>query len=334
MADPAGILKTAILLVSLEPDYAARVMSKMDPRVVERISIEIARLEGVTRDKRDEVLEEFVRLHQAEQFVAQGDLETARRLLEKAYPPEEVERIMATLSQTLQSQPFEFLEHADSENLITFIQDEHPQMISLIFCHMGPNQAAEVLKGLPKQKQIEVIKRISRMERTDPEIISEVEKTLQNRLSTVVTQEFKKTGGVEAVAEVLNFCDRQTEKSILETIEEDDPNLVEEIRRLLFVFEDLLLVNDKGIQAVLKEIDNQELALALKTSSDDLKDKIFTNMSKRAADLVKEEMEYMGPVRLADVEMSQQTIVEVVRRLEDSGDVIVSGRGGEEEIVA
>ncbi|MDP7036151.1 MAG: flagellar motor switch protein FliG [Planctomycetota bacterium] len=334
MADPIGIRKTAVMLVSLEPDYAARVMSKMEPHTVERISIEIARLEGISRDERDQVLEEFIQLHQAEQFVVMGDLATARALLEKAYPPEEVERIMASLSQSMQSQPFEFLEHADSENLITFIQDEHPQMISLILCHMGPTQAAEVLRGLPKQKQIEVIKRISRMERTDPEIVTQVEQTLQRRLSNVVTQEFKKTGGIEAVAEVLNFCDRQTEKSILETIEEDDPNLVEEIRKLLFVFEDLLLVNDKGIQSVLKEIDNQELALALKTSSDELKDKIFNNMSKRAADLVKEEMEYMGPVRLADVEMAQQTIVEVVRRLEDSGDVIISGRGGEEEIVS
>ena len=194
-------------------------------------------------------------------------------------------------------------------------------------------QASEILRGLPGQKQVEVVKRIANMEQTNPEVIKEVERGLEHRLSAMITQTFEKAGGVDTVAEMLNLADRSTEKSIMEGLEAEDPDLVEQIRRLMFVFEDIMMVNDKGIQAMLKEVDNDDLALALKTASQDLKDKIFKNMSERASQLIKEDMEYMGPVRVSDVEAAQQKIVDVVRRLEESGEIIISGRGGEKDLV-
>jgi flagellar motor switch protein FliG len=233
----------------------------------------------------------------------------------------------------VQTTPFSFLQKAESENLLTFIQDEHPQTIALILAHLPPQKASEILVGLPSQKQIEVVKRVANMEQTNPEVIKEVERGLEHRLSDIVSQTFEKAGGVDTVAEILNLADRSTEKGIMEGLEAEDPDLVEQIRRLMFVFEDILLVNDKGIQSVLKEIDNDELALALKTASDELKQKIFKNMSERAAQLIQEDMQYMGPVRVSDVEAAQQKIVDVVRRLEDAGEIIISGRGGEKEMV-
>jgi flagellar motor switch protein FliG len=203
----------------------------------------------------------------------------------------------------------------------------------MILCYLPSDKAGEVLAGLPSAKQIEVVKRVANMEQTNPEVIAEVERGLEARLSNMLSQSFEKIGGVDTVAEILNLVDRTTEKGIMEGLESEDPDLVEQIRRLMFVFEDVKLVDDKGIQSVLKEVDNDELALALKTASEELKTKIFKNMSERAAQLIKEDMEFMGPVRVADVEGAQQRIVDVVRRLEDAGEIIISGRGGDKELI-
>jgi len=243
------------------------------------------------------------------------------------------DRILSQIQTQVQRTPFSFLQKAEAENLLTFIQDEHPQTIALIICHLPHHKAAEILVGLPMQKQIEVIKRIANMEQTNPEVIREVEKGLESRLASMLTQSMEKAGGIPTVSEILNLADRSTEKAILEGLEADDPDLVEEIRRLMFVFEDVLLVDGKGIQAVLREVDNDELALALKTASEELQEKIFSNMSERAATLIKEDMEYMGPVRVSDVETAQQRIVDIVRRLEEAGEIIISGRGGGEELI-
>jgi len=246
---------------------------------------------------------------------------------------QDAERAIKQVTQQVQTTPFSFLQKAESENLLTFIQDEHPQTIALILAHIPAQKASEILVGLPSQKQVEVVKRIANMEQTNPEVIKEVEQGLAHRLSDIVSQTFEKAGGVETVAEMLNLADRSTEKGIMEGLEAEDPDLVESIRRLMFVFEDILLVNDKGIQSVLKEIENDVLSLALKTASEELKQKIFKNMSERAAQLIAEDMQYMGPVRVSDVEQAQQKIVDVVRRLEDSGEIIIAGRGGEKEMV-
>ena len=260
-------------------------------------------------------------------------MEYAKTLLRKSLSEADATRIIKQVTQQVQTTPFSFLQKAESENLLTFIQDEHPQTIALILAHLPSQKASEVLVGLPSQKQVEVVKRIANMEQTSPEVIKEVERGLEHRLSDIVSQTFEKAGGVDTVAEILNLADRSTEKGIMEGLEAEDPDLVEQIRRLMFVFEDILLVNDKGIQSVLKEVENEELALALKTASQELKDKIFKNMSERAAQLIGEDMQYMGPVRVSDVEAAQQKIVDVVRRLEDAGEIIIAGRGGEKEMV-
>jgi flagellar motor switch protein FliG len=279
------------------------------------------------------VIHEFHNLALASTYMEEGGLEYARELLGKSLSPEQAQEITAQVERTINASPFAFLAKAETANLLTFIQDEHPQTIALILSHLPPAKASEILVGLPSQKQIEVVKRIANMEQTNPEIIKEVERGLEHRLSAMIHQTLEKTGGVETVAEMLNLADRSTEKGILEALETDDPDLVESIRRLMFVFEDILLVDDRGIQSMLKEIDNSDLALALRTASDQLKEKIFKNMSERAVQLIKEDMEYMGPVRVSDVEAAQQKIVDVVRRLEDSGEIVISGHGGEKDLI-
>jgi flagellar motor switch protein FliG len=279
------------------------------------------------------VIEEFYSLRMAAQSVKEGGLDYAKSLLKDSLDPKMADRVIQQIQTQVQRTPFAFLQKAESENLLTFIQDEHPQTIALIVSHLPHHKASEILVGLPPQKQVEVVRRVANMEQTNPDVIREVEAGLESRLSNMLQHSMERVGGVETVAEILNLCDRASEKSIMEGVESEDPDLVEQIRRLMFVFEDIMLVNDKGIQAVLKEVDNDELCLALKTASDALKDKIFNNMSARAADLIKEDMQYMGPVRLSDVEAAQQRIVDVVRRLEDAGEIVIAGRGGEKDMV-
>lgn len=328
-----GLRKAAIVLLSLGQDIGAQVISRLEREQIEDVSRQIAELEMVRPEEQTRVLQEFYTLAMAHQYIEQGGLAYAQSLLEKSLSPNDASEIIKQVTQTIQQTPFQFLQKAEAENVLTFIQDEHPQTIALILAHLQPTKSSEILMGLSQQKQVEVIKRIASMEQTNPEVIKEVEAGLEHRLSDIVSQTFDKAGGVEAAAEILNLADRSTEKGILESLETDDPDLVEQIRRLMFVFEDILLVNDKGIQSVLKEVDNDELALALKTASEELKQKIFGNMSDRASQLIREDMDYMGPVRLSDVEMAQQKIVDIVRRLEEAGEIIIQGRGGESEMV-
>jgi len=320
-----GTERAAVLMLSLNEATAGALLKELDDSTVEELTRELASISRVSADVRDTIVHEFYVL--ASNWAAEGGLDYAKALLKNSVDPAVADRIIQQVSQSVQQTPFAFLQKAESDHLLTFIQDEHPQTIALIVSHLPYHKSAEILSGLPSQKQIEVVKRIANMEQTNPEVIREVEKGLETRLSNMLTQRLEKTGGVDTVAEVLNLVDRSTEKGILEGLETDDPDLVESIRRLMFVFEDILLVNDKGIQAVLKEVDNDELALALKTASDELKEKIFKNMSERAMELIKEDMEFMGPVRVSDVESAQQRVVDVVRRLEEAGEIIIAGRG-------
>jgi flagellar motor switch protein FliG len=328
-----GPTKAAILLMAIGTDKAAAIMRKMSYEEVQELTREIASLGRVPRELQDGVIEEYYNMSLASQYAHEGDLEFARTLLMQSMDPKTAEKVLAGIQVQVQKTPFSFLQRAESDNLLTFIQDEHPQTIALIVCHMPHHKAAEILGGLPLQKQIEVIKRIANMEQTNPEVIREVERGLESRLANMLVQSMEKAGGIPTVAEILNLADRATEKSIMEGLEAEDPDLVEQIRRLMFVFEDIMLVNDKGIQSVLKETDNEELALALKTASADLQNKIFKNMSERAAQLIREDMEFMGPVRVSDVEAAQQRIVDIVRRLEEAGDVVIQGRGGGSELI-
>jgi flagellar motor switch protein FliG len=328
-----GISKSAILLLTLDHEAAGLLLRELPMETVEEVTRVLASLGDVPKDLAMAVVEEFYALRMASLYVKEGGLDYAKMLLKESLDPSLADKMVQQIQTHVQKSPFSFLQRAESENLLTFIQEEHPQTIALILSHLGYHKASEILVGLAPEKQVEVVRRVANMDQTNPDVIRDVEAGLESRLSNMLVSSMEKVGGVESVAEILNLCDRATEKAILEGIETDDPELVEEIRRLMFVFEDILMVNDKGIQAVLKEIDNDELCLALKTASEELREKIFSNMSARASELIREDMEYMGPVRLSDVENAQQRIVDVVRRLEDAGEIIISGRGGEKDLV-
>jgi flagellar motor switch protein FliG len=328
-----GVTKAAILLLSVGADSAASVLRHMPAERVEEVTRSLAGLGRVPDRIQNAVVEEFYSISIATQYANEGSLSYAKMLLQNSLDPSTADRLLSQIQTQVQKTPFSFLQRAESDNLLTFIQDEHPQTIALILCHLSHHKASEILCGLAMEKQLEVIKRIANMEQTNPEVIKEVERGLESRLSNMLMQSMEKAGGVPTVSEILNLTDRATEKTIMEGLESDDPDLVEEIRRLMFVFEDIKLVNDKGIQAVLKEVENDELSLALKTASEQLQQKIFTNMSERAASMVQEDMEFMGPVRVSDVEAAQQRIVDIVRRLEESGDLMIEGRGGDSEMI-
>lgn len=328
-----GLTKAAILLLSLEPLVGAELLKQMPAELIEEVTRELAGLGRVPDNLRNAVVEEFYNLSVASQFANEGGLEYAKVLLQQSLDPDKAGRVLQQIQTQVQKTPFSFLQKAESANLLTFIQDEHPQTIALILCHLPHHKAAEILGGLSGQKQVEVIKRIANMEQTNPEVIKEVERGLESRLSSVLMQSMEKAGGVPTVAEILNLADRAAEKQIMEGLEAEDPDLVEQIRRLMFVFEDIKQVDDKGIQKLLKEVDNDELSLALRTASEELKEKIFKNMSERAAQIIKEDMQFSGPVRVSDVEAAQQRVVDTVRRLEDAGEIVISGRGGDTEML-
>ncbi len=329
----AGVRKTAILLVSLDRETAGEILKHLDEAAVETVSREIARVGTISVAERQQIVEEFHALALARSYSEAGGLAYAKALLSESLPAGDARRIIDQIEQQFYAKPFHFLQKAQAESLLTFIIDEHPQTIALILAHLPSDKASEILTGLSDEKKVEVVSRISRMEQTSPEVIKEVEFSLEQRLSGLMADGLQRVGGVESVAEMLNKSDRSTEKGILESLDQQDPELVEQIRRLMFVFEDILLVNDRGVQAFLKEVETPDLVLALRTATDDLKEKIFANMSERAAQNIKEEMEYMGPVRLSDVEIAQQRIVDVVRRLEEAGEIIIAGRGGDSELI-
>jgi flagellar motor switch protein FliG len=331
--DLNGVRKAAVLMVALKQEIAAKILKHLDRDRVEEITREIAAIDAIAPDVREAVIREFYNLIMARQYMDAGGMAWARTLLQKTLPSEEARQVISLIEHQVHQQPFSFLQKTEKENLVMFLQEEHPQTIALVLSHLPSGMATQILSALPTERQIEVVQRVANMDQTSPEVIKEVERGLEKRLAGLVSERFERVGGVEAVAEMLNMAGRGTEKAILEGLEENDPQLVEQIRRLMFVFEDIIRVNEKGIQSVLKEVENDELALALKTGSEELRQKIFKNMSERAGQLIKEEMEFMGPVRVSDVEGAQQKIVDIVRRLEDAGEVIIAGRGGEKELI-
>lgn len=274
------------------------------------------------------VLDEFYEMAVAKRFVAQGGIDFAKNLLEKSFGSERAFDILNRLQSSLQEVPFQFLKRADPSQVCSFIQDEHPQTISLILAHMNPSISSIILSSLPQDVQSDVVIRIATMDRTAPEIVREVERVLERKMASVFSQGFTFAGGVKDVAEILNMIERSTEKTIMADLEERDPELADEIARLMFTFDDIIFVDDSGIQKTLREVDSKDLALALKASNDEVAQKVYKNMSERAREMIKEEIEFMGPVRMKNVEEAQQKIVAVIRRLEESGDVVISGRGG------
>ncbi|NQT36739.1 MAG: flagellar motor switch protein FliG [Planctomycetes bacterium] len=318
----SDIRKAAILLMSLEESQAAQLMAKLDPKQVETVSIEIATLGNVAGDEQEMVIGDFASANPNSLSTRTGGLDVARSLVEQALG-KKAGSTLDNVRQSIDALPFGFLQKIDSQNLLTFIVDEHPQTIALILAHLPPSHAAGVISGLPPERQISVVRRLATMGQTSPEIINEVEKGLENRMSSVMSQQFEKSGGVENVAEILNVTDRGTERSLLENLAQEDPDLVEEIRRLMFVFEDINKFSDRDVQSVLKNVETSQWAMALKGASEDLKEKILNNMSKRASEMLSEEMDYLGPVRLSNVEQVQQQIVDIIRRLEDANELTI-----------
>jgi flagellar motor switch protein FliG len=320
--------KAAVLLMSLPQEQAAQLLAKLEPKQVEAVSIEIARTGLFSGEEQESVIQDFAQANPAALTGKAGGLDVAQGLLQQALG-KSAGATLDNIRQSIEALPFGFLQKVDSQNLLTFIIDEHPQTIALIVSHLPPVQAADIIGGLPTDRQLSVVRRIATMAQTSPEIIHEVETGLEHRMASVMSQQFENAGGVSAVAEILNVIDRTTERSLLENLAQEDPDLVEEIRRLMFVFEDLTKLGDRDIQSLLKNVESAQWAMALKGASEELKEKILNNMSKRASDLLREEMEYLGPVRLSSVEQTQQQIVDIVRRLEDAGEI--STHGEEEE---
>jgi flagellar motor switch protein FliG len=325
--------KAAILLMSLPQEQAAALLGKLDPKQVETVSIEIAKLNAVGGEEQHAVIMEFADIDPKGLGGGTGGLDTARNLIERALG-KNASGTIDTVRQSIQALPFGFLQNVDTQNLLTFIIDEHPQTIALILSHLSPAHGAEIIAGLPSDRQLAVIRRVATMGQTNPEIIQEVERGLESRMSAVMSQQFEKAGGVPTVAEILNVTDRATERSLLENLAQEDPDLVEEIRRLMFVFEDILKFSNKDVQAVLKNVETSQWAMALKGATEELKQKILGNMSQRAAEMLREEMDYLGPVRLSNVEQVQQQIVDVVRRLEDAGEISLQSSEEKEEFIS
>jgi flagellar motor switch protein FliG len=327
-----GRQKAAIFLVTIGSELSAEIFKYLREDEIETLTFEIARLETIDSEQKDMILQEFQELMMANQFISTGGIDYARELLEKSLGSQKAIDIINRLTSSLQVRPFDFIRRTDPAHLLNFIQQEHPQTIALILAYLEPNKASIILQNLPHEVQSDVARRIATMDRTSPEVLREVERVLEKKLSTLSSEDYTTAGGVESIVEILNLVDRASEKQIIEALEDEDPELAEEIKKRMFVFEDIVMLDDRSIQKVMREVDSQELAKALKSVDTEVQDKIFKNMSKRAATMLKEDMEYMGPVRLKDVEEAQQKIVSIIRHLEDTGEIVIA-RAGEDEMV-
>jgi flagellar motor switch protein FliG len=328
----SSLRQAAIVLMSLPQEQAVAILSRLDPKLVESVSIEIAKLGRLGSDEQEQAIRNFSEANPHALGGSSGGLDVAQSLLEKALG-KNAQSTLDNVKQSVEALPFGFLKRIDAQNLLTFVNDEHPQTIALILSHLPASYGAQVIAGLSQERQIAVIRRIAHMGQTSPEILEEVESGLESRMSSLVTQSYENAGGLPAVAGILNVIGRQTERQILENMSQDDPELVDDIRRLMFVFEDIGKLADKDIQTVMKNVETSQWALALKGCSEDLKQKILGNMSSRASAMLQEEMGYLGPVRLSDVESVQQQIVDVVRKLEDTGEITVSAASTDEQMI-
>lgn len=331
--DLSGVTKAAILLITLGPEKSAEIFKHLKEEEIEELTLEIANTRSISPQLKEEILNEFYQVCLAQQYIAEGGIGYAKDLLEKALGEEKANSVITKLTASLQVRPFEFVRKTEPSQVLNFIQDEHPQAIALILSYLSAGQASLIVGALPPEKQADVAKRIAMMDRTSPEVLKDVERILERKLSSLINQDYTIAGGVDSVVNILNTVDRGTEKRIMESLEIEEPELAEEIRKKMFVFEDILLLDDRSIQRVLREVDNNDLGVALKGANEEVQAAIFKNLSSRLASMIKEDMEYMGPVRMKDVEESQQKIVGIIRKLEDSGEIIISRGGGDELVV-
>ena len=327
-----GKEKAAVLLIALGPEISAQVFKHLSEEEIEELTLEIANVRKIDSQIKNDILFEFYQMALAQEYISQGGINYAKEVLEKALGGDKAAEIIARLTSSLQVKPFDFVRKSDPQQLLSFIQNEHPQTIALILSYLRPEQSALILSGLPAEKQWEITKRIALMSQASPDVIRDVERVLERKVSSIVTQDYTNVGGIDTVVKIINRVDRASEKNIMESLELNYPDLAEEIKMKMFVFEDIIMLDDRSVQRVLREVDSKDLALALKSASEQVSDLLFRNVSKRAAESLKEDMQFMGPVRLRDVEEAQQKIVNIVRRLEDNGEIIIN-RGGEGELI-
>ncbi len=328
-----GVQKAAVLLIALGPEKSADIFKHLKEDEIEELTLEIANTRSVSPQVKEKVLNEFYQVCLAQQYIAEGGIAYAKELLDKALGGEKAQEVISKLTASLQVRPFEFVRKTDPSQVLNFIQDEHPQTIAMVLSYLTPAQAAMIMSALTSEVQADVAKRIATMDRTSPDVVKEVERVLERKLSSLINQDYTIVGGVDAIVNILNTVDRSTEKHIMESLEIEEPELADEIRKKMFVFEDIMLLDDRAIQRVLRDVDNNDLAIALKGANDEVQETIFRNLSKRLAAMIKEDMEFMGPVRMKDVEEAQQKIVGVIRKLEDSGEIVISRGGGDEIVV-
>jgi flagellar motor switch protein FliG len=328
-----GVQKAAILLIALGPEKSANIFKHLKEDEIEELTLEIANTRSVSPQTKEAILEEFYQVCLAQQYIAEGGIGYAKELLDKALGEEQAQQVITKLTASLQVRPFEFVRKTEPSQVLNFIQDEHPQTIAMILSYLSSNQAAMILGSLAPEKQADVAKRIATMDRTSPDVIKEVESVLERKLASLANQDYTIVGGVDAIVNILNTVDRGTEKHIMESLEIEEPELADEIRKKMFVFEDILLLDDRAIQRVLRDVDNNDLEVALKGSNEEVKNVVLKNLSKRLAAMIEEDIEFMGPVRMKDVEEAQQKIVAIIRKLEDSAEIVISRGGGDEVIV-
>lgn len=328
-----NIQKAAVALLALGKDLSAEVLQKLSDNEVEAITIEIANLKDIPADVQDEVVRECQAMFQAREYVVEGGFDYARDLLEKAMGMDRAAEILKKLEESMRPTGIKKLQNVDSRQLVSFVQNEHPQTIALILTQLRPQHASTVLADLPTELQAEVALRIATMDKISPDVLQELEKVLVKQFDSGGQSEVSVSGGAKQIAEILNLIDTATEKRILSSVEMDNPELATDIRNLMFLFEDIVLLDDRSIQKLLKEVETRELAISLKAASDELKKKVYSNVSERVSAMIEEELEFMGPMRLSDVEISQAKIVEVVRRLEEEGQIVVSSRGSKGDVI-
>lgn len=329
----SGKQKAAALLISLGPDVAAQVYKHLSEEEMEQLTLEISSVQKVDSTQKEEIVEQFHQIALAQDYISQGGISYAKEVLEKAVGTDEASNILSRLTSSLQVKPFDFARKAEPAQVLNFIQNEHPQTIALVLSYLDASQAGQILSELPQEVQADIARRIATMDSTSPEVIYEVEQILENKLSATLTNNYTETGGIEAVVEVLNGVDRSSEKTILDALEARDPELAEEIKKRMFVFEDIVTLDNRGIQRVIREVNGEDLQLSLKVASDEVQEVVFENMSERMVENFREEMEIMGPVRLRDVEEAQTRVVGTIRQLEEKGEIVIARGGGDDIIV-
>ncbi|MBL4952950.1 flagellar motor switch protein FliG [Neobacillus sp. OS1-32] len=327
-----GKQKAAILLISMGKEASSKVFNHMSEEEIEQLTLAIANVKKVDSKEKEEVLKEFHEMCIANDYLAMGGITFAQDVLETALGRERAKQIIQKLTVQLEVKPFDFARRVDPMQLYHFLQNEHPQTIALVLAHLEPQQASTILSSLPEELQADVARRIAQFEQTSPDVIKEVEQILEQKLSATIRKDFSVVGGIESIVGILNGVDRGTEKSILENLGRKHNDLVEEIKKRMFVFEDIINLDRRAIQRVIQEVDNQDLMLALKASSPEVKKVIYENMSQRMVESFEEEMQYLGPVRVKDVEEAQGRIVSVIRHLEDAGEIIIA-RGANDGII-